>query len=169
MKHKSTIAFISLIIIILFIPLIFSSCKGEEIKKYNGKEIAYIEYEICDFMGGATYNNKIDFGEGSVYFKRNYPYDLENSINEYQLKYTFDNSLSNDIINAFYNVGILDLDEKYKTDEAICDGGSWIFTICYKDGTQKISSGVNAGPTELFYIADDELIKITGKNFFGDW
>ena len=56
MKHKSTIAFISLIIIILFIPLIFSSCKGKEIKEYNGKEIAYIEYEICDFMGGATYN-----------------------------------------------------------------------------------------------------------------
>ena len=160
MKHKSTIAIISIIAVILFIPLLFFSCNDKESKVYNGKEIACIEYGICDFMGGATYNNKIDFGEGSVYFKRNYPYDLENSINEYQLKYTFDNSLSNDIINAFYNVGILDLDEEYKTDEAICDGGSWNFTIYYKDGTQKISSGVNAGPTELFYIADDELIKI---------
>ena len=169
MKHKSTIAIISIIAVILFIPLLFSSCNDKESKVYSGKEIACIEYGICDFMGGATYENKIDFDRGSVYFKRNYPYDSENSIDEYQLKYTYDKSSNGDIINAFYNVGILDLDEEYKTDEAICDGGSWIFTICYKDGTQKISSGVNAGPTELFYIADDEFIKITGKKFFGDW
>ncbi len=153
----------SLIAMLLLISL-FSSCNKE--RDYNGKDIVSMEYITVDFMGGATYYRKMLFDSGEIYKKNCSPYDEDNSA-EYQLIHTFDASKKQEIINKFYNIGILELDEEYRTDEAIMDGGSWRLIIQYSDDTEKTSFGINAGPYQLFTDCDYAFYDITGVDFLG--
>ncbi len=152
-----------LLILGLVFPFMLISCK-EEKKEYNGAEIVLIEYIVVDFMEGATYYKKLDLTSGTVYTRDFYPW-LDTEVGEYELAYSFDTQKNKEIIDEFYNIGILELEELY-SDYDVCDGGSWELIIEYRDGSQKRSMGINAGPTELFRDVDYAFYEITGKSFF---
>ena len=153
----------SLIAMLLLLSLFFG-CNTE--REYSGKDIESIEYYTVNFMGGGAYYQKMLLNSGEIYKKHYLPYDEGNST-EYQLTCTFDASKKDEIINKFYNIGILELEEKYRTDDLVMDGGSWHLIIQYADGTEKTSRGINAGPTHLFTDCDQAFFDITGVSFWG--
>ena len=161
---KNAIQITSKILLVLMLltllPLSLSSCE------YNGQEIVSIEYISVDYMGGVQDKQKIDFTTGNVYESYIIPGQEEDSY-DYRLDYSFDVALYDEIINAFYNSGILNLRRQYRSILPIIDGGGWDFIITYADGTTKISSGSNAVPRNKFKKADEEFFLLTGYEFLG--
>ena len=156
------------ILLLSFVVSIFicaSSCGIVELE-YSGKEIASIEYVTVDYMGGVQSKSKIDFTTCGVYESYIIPGQEEDSY-DYQLDYSFDSEISDDIINAFYNEGILSLLPIYSNILPVMDGGGWNFIITYADGTTKKSSGSNAGPYNIFRKADEAFFLLTGHEFLG--
>ena len=157
---KRNVKFISKILLVFIfltlLPVSLSSCE------YTGKEIASVEYITESYAGGTREKHKIDFETGNVY--ESYYFGGEE---EYKLDHSFDKSLSDEIIDMFYNQGLFNLLPKYRSLLLIMDGKGWEFTITYSDGTQKSSNGINAGPFWRFQKADEEYFKITGEDFLG--
>ncbi|MBQ7761191.1 MAG: hypothetical protein IJ400_03965 [Clostridia bacterium] len=160
MKFSKIVASFIAVLMLIFL---FSNCNKE--MEYNGKDIVSLEYITVDFMGGAMSYRKMNLDSGEIYKKDYYPYDEGNST-EYQLIHRFDASKKQEIVNKFYNIGIFELDEKYR-DDSVMDGGSWQLIIRYADGTEKSSKGINAGPSHLFTDCDYAFYDITGVAFWG--
>lgn len=150
--------FLLVFIFLTLLPVSLSSCE------YTGKEIVSIEKTNIEYMGGATSGQRLDLLTGGVYEFEYYPYDEEASY-DYVLRYSYDASLSKEVVDAFYRVGLLSLRSKYEPLTIVMDGGGWELTITYADGTTKVSKGSNAGPYSIFRKAATEFYEITGGIF----
>ncbi len=159
---KKTIVKICRILLVLILlsllPISLSSCE------YTGKEIASIEDVSTDYMGGIVTKNKLLLQTGEIYTSHNVPSNPENSY-DYRIAFSYDPSLSDEIIDAFYSVGLFNLLPSYKSIFPVMDGGGWELIITYTDGTTKVSRGSNAGPYSTFQRAGLAFYEITGGDF----
>lgn len=160
---KKALSITLALVIIVSSLFCLSSCGSNKKLEYNGKEIDSIEHIVTEFDGGAMRYRKHDFKTGNVYEKLYIP---EVRDDDYAAIYTVDTALNSALIDALYNAGIFNMEEKYTTDEVILDGGSWDFIIAYSDGTKKISTGINTRPDEVFMNASIAYYDVTGENFF---
>ena len=158
-RNVKIISKILLVFVFLtLLPVSLSSCE------YTGKQIVSIEKTNVEYMGGATSGQRLDLLTGEVYEFEYYPYD-EKASYDYRLRYSYDASLSKEVVDAFYRVGLLSLRSKYEPLTIVMDGGGWELTITYADGTTKVSRGSNAGPYSTFRKAATEFYEITGGIF----
>ncbi|MBR2965355.1 MAG: hypothetical protein IKC34_02260 [Clostridia bacterium] len=158
-----------LCILLIFISSLLSlfSCAepSENILSYDGPQIKSFEYIHVDYNGCLTECKLLDLESGTVFFKRYFPSDEK--IADYEVLYTIDLSKKELLINLLYTAGLFNLDELYTTEDLIYDGGGFEFIISYADGSEKLSRGSNAEPTEIFKKADEYFFDVTGEEFIG--
>jgi len=155
-----------LLCICLNIFLLFA-CNGSSIYNgpYKGKEIQSIEYISTDYNGGFTYNRKIDFESNGLYGRNYFPHEDENV--PLELIIDLNPQYYEEFINKIYNLGLLNLKEKYSSIIDVIDGGRWDLIITYKDGTTKESFGVNSGPYQIMIDSDYVFYDLFNEEFFG--
>ena len=167
---KKTIKMISKVLLTVMAVAIFSSslssCSGIFQFEYHGKDIISIEKTSSDYMGGSTSTQTINFEQGAIYSSY-YSHYMPEECYENKLEHEFDPVISDKIISAFYNAGILNLRASYRPLTPVYDGGGWTLTITYADGSKKVSQGSNAGPYLKFKKASEAFYLLTGYDALG--
>lgn len=158
MRHIKSI---NRIVIFLMIIISISSCAPYE---YDGKEISTIIYESIDYMGGYVNETKIDLINGEVLSKAYFPIDEDNET--YTIDHQFETNKVDEFLNDAGASGLFELDEHYPSPGGILDGGGWILTINYKDGTNKTSTGSNNYPRKIFERSDYAFFNLYGDDLF---
>lgn len=133
------------------------------ILEYNGPDIVSLEYKSIDYNGGFESYKLLDLSNGAAYRKSMNPYYGQEA--EYKLWFNFDNSENDAFMNHLYTAGLLEFEDMYTTDDLIFDGGEWLFTIKFADGTEKISRGINASPNKLKAKIGEVIFDFTGNDF----
>lgn len=153
-------AFISIFVVL------FLLCSCNTTGNYDGEESARFEYVTCDFNGGITTHTILDLSSGQLLKKTVFPPSEAEDV-EYTILNTLDEIDCSRVVNIIHHCGLLSLEESYTTEDEIIDGGSWTFTVSYKNGSKRVSNGVNAGPSHLFAEADQAIFSNTGVSLFG--
>ena len=136
---------------------------GTTILEYNGPDIVSLEYKSIDYDGGFESYKLLDLSNGAAYKKSFNPHYGQEA--DYKLWFNFDNSENDAFMNHLYTAGLLDFEDMYTTDDIIFDGGEWLFTIKFADGTEKISRGINASPDKLKAKIGEVIFDFTGNDF----
>lgn len=150
------------IILILSTIILLSSCSPYV---YDGPEIQSITYVTIDYFGDYRNETRIDLNDAIVYQRQYAKADEETT--DYEEVYTFEEKDISSFLDQFGAAGIFTLEDEYQTDDVIMDGGGWILTITYEDGSIRESTGDNVWPTELFEPADDATEALYGDRLFG--
>ncbi len=151
---------IILIFFATFVVLFMSACKPYT---YNGKEIESLKFVDIDYFGDYRHESIIDLQNGEVLHRQ---YSPEIPTPDYEIDFTFDTSEVDSFLDEFGSSGIFNLKEEYHTIYHVDDGGGWIFTIYYSDGTEKTSTGDNYWLTKVFEKAGTATINLYGDNLF---
>jgi hypothetical protein len=153
---------IPLVLIAMVWSILLSGCAPYE---YDGKDIESIAYVTIDYFGDHRQETIIDLEEGDV---RTRAYGSQDeTIPDYEVAFTFDVEDVPSFLDAFGASGVFDLEERYETNEVIMDGGGWVLTIRYADGSVKTSTGDNVWPQEVFEEADMATMDLYGDDLFG--
>lgn len=128
-------------------------------------DIISIEYKSVNYNGGTETYKLLDFSNCAVYKKHIVPEKYV--IEDYNLLFNFEEHQKGPLIYKLYLSGLFSLDEEYKTNDNVMDGGEWSLTIKYADGTEKVSKGINNWPQHKFEKADIAFFDVIGKEFFG--
>lgn len=153
---------IQMVLVVGLWNVLLSGCAPYE---YEGKEIGSIEYVTIDYFGNYRQETILDLEQGEVR-TRAYFAD-EEDVPDYDVAFTFDVEDVQLFLDEFGSSGVFDLNDRYETDDIIMDGGGWILTIHYADGTMKTSSGDNVWPNDVFEEADTATMALYGDDLFG--
>lgn len=151
-----------IVVAVVFVAVALSGCTPYE---YIGKEISTIEYTTIKYFGDYRNVTIIDFESGDVLNRKYFPTD--EVLPEYTVIFTFDVGELDAFLDDFGASGVLDMKDEYETNEHIDDGGGWIFTINYLDGTSKTSNGDNYWPEDIFEEADIATVELYEDDLFG--
>lgn len=122
----------------------FFGCSSAE---YKGKPVEKIIYKTIDYLGGYTCVYVVDFDKNTYSACEFFPND-SNADTTPKQKNTFSDDQEKRFLNEVYKEGLFDLKPYYETKNVL-DGGGWILTVVYTDGTEKTSEGSNLWPKKL--------------------
>ncbi len=149
---------------ILLIALLILSLVGcSKIKEYKGTPIDKLSFKSTDYMGGMYTTYGFDFNENTI---NRIKYGPTPGLEEYKtetiLFKTFTDEEEKILIDKLYTCGLFKLKDEYKPNDLIIDGGGWVLTIEYSDGSVKTSIGDNAYPEKIFAKAANAFREICG-------
>ena len=131
-------------------------------------EVVKITYSTVDYMGGYTKDYLLDFNSDTASKRAYLPHsDIDNAIPEYQQFADFTKSAATVFFDKCYMYGLFSLEKLYVTQDVVCDGGGWSLTIEYVDGTTFSSTGVNAGPYDVFEKCKFAFYELCGEGVVG--
>lgn len=132
---------------------------------YNGKEISEICYRGLDYLGGMATERILSLDKCNVTEAHYFSGDgRENA--EFTVTYTFERESVSAFLSEANRAGLFNINEYYE-NKNVDDGGEWQLSVCYKDGTSKISRGINKAPTEVFKKADVACYNLFGGYLLG--
>ncbi len=136
-------------LLIILLALSLFACSGEiRIKQYTGTPLTQLKYVSIDYNGGHTSEYVFDFNKNSVEARSYMP--IEYGEPEFVTVTEFNDEQEKLLIDKLYTYGLFNINKRYESPEGIMDGGGWNLEISYADGTNKLSSGSNNGPSEVF-------------------
>lgn len=138
---------------------------NNKIKEYKGIKLDYIEYSSTDYNGGVTTTYIFDFKNNVVKYRNYIPNELTE--NEYEIIKEFTEDQESILINRLYSYGFFNIKERYNSPEGIIDGGGWNLEIHYEDGSNKLSTGSNNSPKDVFNNCAKAFYDICGDGIVG--
>ena len=158
---------ISVLICVTLLSIVGCSSYEPPIKlEYSGKPLSSLTYETVDYMGGYTCTYFFDFDNNVVSCTTYMPYG-EQSETKTREVCRFTDEAEKRFIDTIYSAGLFMIRDRYEPSGVVDDGGGWSLVINYADGTQKLSTGSNAGPNKVFDYCAIAAYDLTGEMAMG--